>query len=92
MCPICNLTFRPVDGSTSPGARPHITQVKPFRSRTSARNLAAGYIAVDDTPLLALGFSLSIYSPGFKSAESLCVMIGQPSSSRSSRTLLAYLR
>jgi hypothetical protein len=40
MCPIWSRTFLPVDGSISPGVRPHIWQVNPLRSRTSARSFA----------------------------------------------------
>jgi len=38
--PTCSRTLRPVAGSISPGVRPHIWQVKPLRSSTSARSFA----------------------------------------------------
>lgn len=40
MWPMCNRTLRPVEESISPGERPHIWQVKPLRSSTSARSFA----------------------------------------------------
>ena len=82
-------TFRFVWGSISPGVSPHIWQVKPFLSKTSALSFVESL-----RPKLMSGRSggiaVSMYSPDFRLALSLCVMIGQPASSRNSRTRRAH--
>ncbi len=81
MCPRWSRTLRPVAGSISPGVRPHIWQVNPLRSKTSARSLAE----MPRSNLMGFsgGSSVSTYCPGFRQVTSWCVTIFQPSCSRS---------
>jgi len=73
-------------GWDSPATAPHIWQVKPLRSKTSALSSFEMLLSNAGCGLL---FS-NRYSPGFKSLRSLWVRIWYPSSFLNSRTRRAH--